>query len=125
MVRKKDAPKKCEGCGAPHDGTANGSMPYSWGSGPIRWLCAACSPAAWARYEASVAAEGLSHAAREQKLVDVLFQCVLTVTDPTHAKAFAKKTSEERAAWVAAQLRACGFDTKPVGASWGVLKRAP
>jgi len=62
-------------------------------------------------------------AEREQKLIDILFSCVLTISDPEHAGAFSKKTKEERAAWVAEQLRGCGFDTSPVGASWGVLRR--
>ena len=60
---------------------------------------------------------------REQKLIDILFSCVLTISDPEHASAFSKKTKEERATWVAEQLRSCGFDTVPVGASWGVLRR--
>lgn len=31
-------------------------------------------------------------------------------------------TIEQRAEWVANQLRGCGFDTHPCGASWGILK---
>jgi hypothetical protein len=58
---------------------------------------------------------------REQKLVDLLFQCVLTVSDPEHASTFSKKTTEERAAWVAQVLRDCGFETTPICASWGTL----
>lgn len=49
---KKDmpqAPQSCEGCGAAHDGTAAGSMPYAW-SGPIHWLCSKCSPGAYAAF---------------------------------------------------------------------------
>lgn len=63
----------------------------------------------------------MAHTAREQKLVNILFQCVLTATDREHAKTFAKMTVEQRATWVAEQLRGCGFDTQPIGASWGVL----
>ena len=55
---------------------------------------------------------------REQELVDICFQLVLTVRE--HVRRF-PKDSEKMAAWVAGQLRACGFDTKPCGASWGVL----
>jgi hypothetical protein len=61
-------------------------------------------------------------ARREQQLVDICFTCVLTVLDPEYVEGFAKMTQEEKAAWVARQLRSCGFDTEPVGASWGVLK---
>lgn len=59
---------------------------------------------------------------REQQLVDIVFSCVLTITAPEHAAIFAAKTNEEKAAWVAKQLRECGFDTVPVGACWGRLQ---
>ena len=39
------------------------------------------------------------------------------------AKYLHGKSNEEIAAWVALQLRECGFETTPVGASWGVLER--
>lgn len=66
---------------------------------------------------------------REQQLVDLCFQLVLTITNDGpdrsdvsgHATAFAKKTNAEKAEWVARQLRLCGFDTRPIGLSWGVL----
>ena len=32
------------------------------------------------------------------------------------------RTVEQKAAWVTAQLRECGFDTEPVGGTWGLLK---
>lgn len=57
---------------------------------------------------------------REQKLVDICFSCALMISDPAYG--FTKKPIEERAAWVAEQLRACGFNTVPVGMSWGVLR---
>ena len=57
----------------------------------------------------------------EQKLVDICFECVLTVLDHEHVALFTKMSIAERAEWVARQLRASGFDTEPVGASWGVL----
>jgi len=56
----------------------------------------------------------------EQKLIDISFQLVLAATeDPI----FCAKSYEEKANWVAEKLRACGFDTTPVGSSWGVLKK--
>ncbi len=56
---------------------------------------------------------------REQYLVDLMFSMVLTVNsgDATF------KNSIDAAAWVAKQLRLCGFDTEPVGSSWGKLKK--
>ena len=59
---------------------------------------------------------------REQKLVAICFECVLTVLDREYVKTFTKMTQAERAEWVVKQLRACGFDTEPLGCSWGVLK---
>ena len=58
---------------------------------------------------------------REQELVDIVFSCVLTATDPAHAPAFAKMSMEERVAWVTKQLRGCGFKVKLVGSRWGQL----
>lgn len=47
-----------------------------------------------------------------QKLIDICFSCgLITFSGDT----------KEKAAWIAQQLRLCGFDTKPVGASWGML----
>jgi hypothetical protein len=57
----------------------------------------------------------------KQKLVDICFECVLTVLDPEYVESFTKMTQAERAEWVSKQLRACGFNTEPVGCSWGVL----
>jgi hypothetical protein len=54
---------------------------------------------------------------REQTLVDIMFQIAMVSAEHMHGK-----SSEEIATWVADQLRQCGFDTVPVGASWGVLK---
>ena len=59
---------------------------------------------------------------REQKLVDVCFECVLTVLDKNHVTTFSSMTQEQKAEWVVRQLRECGFDTQPLGCSWGVLK---
>lgn len=57
-----------------------------------------------------------------QKLIDIMFQCVLLRHDPQYRAHFDAKTQEEMAEWVAHQLRECGFDTSPCGMSWGVLK---
>ena len=65
---------------------------------------------------------------QEQKLIDICFELVLTITS-THpdmkdtAKIFSEKTNEEKAKWVSDKFRTCGFDTEPCGASWGVLKK--
>jgi PIN domain nuclease of toxin-antitoxin system len=57
--------------------------------------------------------------AQEQKLVDIMFEVALTISDKK-LKLY-KKTNEEKAEWVADQLRKCGFNTMPCGSSWGVL----
>jgi hypothetical protein len=54
----------------------------------------------------------------KQKLVDICFE--ITITVAKH-KSFSKMSTEQLAEWTAKQLRDCGFDTQPVGASWGVL----
>jgi hypothetical protein len=64
---------------------------------------------------------------REQKLVDICFELVLTATssvgrgDVPAGDWFKNKTNEQKAEWVADQLRICGFDTVPCGACWGLL----
>ena len=54
---------------------------------------------------------------REQQLVDIMFQVALMCAERMHGK-----SNEEIAEWVARQLRECGFETSPRGASWGMLK---
>lgn len=56
---------------------------------------------------------------REQKLIDIVFEVALTIRNSQRLKNHT--TQDELAEWVAKQLRECGFDTKPVGSSWGVL----
>ena len=56
---------------------------------------------------------------REQQLVDIMFQIGLTTRENPIVKMM---TRDEYCEWVAYQLRQCGFDTFPCGASWGVLK---
>ena len=57
-----------------------------------------------------------------QKLVDLCFELVLTITDELHIEEFKIKSNKEKAAWVARQLKSMGFETMPCGMSWGVLK---
>jgi hypothetical protein len=54
---------------------------------------------------------------REQELVDIAFQLAMVAAEHMHGK-----SNEEIAEWVAHNLRECGYDTTPVGASWGYLK---
>jgi hypothetical protein len=54
---------------------------------------------------------------KEQDLIDIMFQVALVSAEYMH-----NKSREEIAAWVATQLRECGYDTEPIGASWGLLK---
>lgn len=56
----------------------------------------------------------------QQKLIDITFEIALTLH---RNREWAKgKSNEEIATWVAEQLRECGFDTQPVGSSWGALR---
>ena len=64
----------------------------------------------------------MNEQSREQKLVDICFSCVLTVLNEKYRDSFIKMSQEERAEWVAKQLKGCGFPTEPSGASWGRLK---
>lgn len=57
---------------------------------------------------------------REQKLVDICFSIGMLMSDPQHD--FVKMDNEQKAEYIARQLRSCGFDTYPCGALWGVLK---
>lgn len=55
---------------------------------------------------------------REQELVDIMFAVAY------HVKYYHPKdwTNEQTMKWVAEQLRSMGYDTQPMGVSWGVLK---
>lgn len=66
----------------------------------------------------------MSDKSNEQQLVDIAFQLVGTALMhyETH---FKNMSQEKRMAWVATQLRECGFHTEPVGASWGMLCDPP
>lgn len=59
---------------------------------------------------------------REQKLIDICFELVATVLDVDCRDTFIKMSQEDRMLWVANQLKQCGFNTVPCGASWGILK---
>ena len=54
----------------------------------------------------------------KQKLVDICFQIGLVIKD---SKALQQMSNEKCAGWIAQQLKECGFETHPCGASWGVL----
>jgi hypothetical protein len=54
----------------------------------------------------------------KQELIDLMFQLVLVATSD---KKFCKKPRGERMAWVANQLREMGYDTHPIGMTWGTL----
>ena len=56
----------------------------------------------------------------DQKLIDACFEIGIMISDPKYD--FQEKSTEERAEWIAKQLRAVGYDTMPCGASWGVLQ---
>ena len=56
---------------------------------------------------------------KEQKLVDICFQVAIMVHEHP---SFKGKSSEYVVEYVAEQLRECGFDTVPLGSSWGILR---
>lgn len=59
--------------------------------------------------------------AREQELVDMMFEVTMTVN--ANHNYWKDKSREELAAWISRQLSLCGFETQPMGSSWGVLKK--
>ena len=63
----------------------------------------------------------MRHREAEQKLIDLTFEIVITAH--MHREWFEKATREEVAAWVADQLKKCGYPTTPCGMSWGVLDK--
>lgn len=56
---------------------------------------------------------------KEQKLIDITFQIALAMWSCSNW--FKNKTEEEVCDWVREQLKECGFNTVPLGSSWGVL----
>jgi hypothetical protein len=65
----------------------------------------------------------------EQKLIDLVFEIAQFSyrwdrSDTDQIEDYYNEGGREKhMEWVAEQLRFCGFDTKPVGPSWGVLKK--
>lgn len=57
----------------------------------------------------------------EQKLIDICFELVLLTQNEEYA--FKSMSRDGLMEWVAQQLRASGYDTVPIGASWGMLKK--
>ncbi len=60
---------------------------------------------------------------KQQDLVDICYDLVLTCTEERNIKIFKKMTNEEKAEWVRRQLTNCGFPNHPQGALWGVLDK--
>lgn len=58
---------------------------------------------------------------RENKLIAICYQLVLTCLDKEYNKEIVKMSQEKKADWVTKQLKGCGFDTVPMGSCWGVL----
>ena len=58
---------------------------------------------------------------REQELIDLCFSLTFAALDTKYFK-LDKLSRDEVGEWIARQLRGCGFDTQPMGMSWGVLK---
>ena len=54
----------------------------------------------------------------EQKLIDIIFEIGLTIKSYPE---FHRMSNEELAEWIRKQLSSCGYETTPMGASWGVL----
>jgi hypothetical protein len=59
----------------------------------------------------------------EQKLIDIMFQCIMMIRDGQYKKYFETMNNDEIAAWVRNQLDNNGFYTEPMGLSWGVLTK--
>lgn len=57
-----------------------------------------------------------------QKLIDIVFEIALTMKENTDW--VKDSTNEEIAQWVSKQLLSCGYQTVPMGASWGILKKS-
>jgi hypothetical protein len=65
---------------------------------------------------------------REQKLVDIMFEIALTISNTKYYDRSGNKfdmtkwSREKKVTWITDQLRKCGFDTYRCGSSWGILK---
>lgn len=58
---------------------------------------------------------------KEQKLIDIMFQVAQHSALNWSSPDYYGDHQEKHMEWVAEQLRECGFDTRPVGSTWGVL----
>ena len=56
----------------------------------------------------------------EQKLIDIVFHIGLMIKNQPNF--LHKITDYELADWIRKQLKECGYPTKAVGTSWGVLE---
>ena len=55
---------------------------------------------------------------QEQKLINIMFEIGLMIHNHPY---FKDKNNEEICSWIRNQLKQCGFYTKPLGSSWGIL----
>jgi hypothetical protein len=55
-----------------------------------------------------------------QKLIDIMFEVAFTIKE---SAVFNGMSNESLASWIRFQLNSCGFETEPMGMSWGVLKK--
>ena len=55
----------------------------------------------------------------QQKLIDIMFEIALMIHNHPY---FQDKNNEKICEWIRNQLKQCGFETIPLGSSWGVLK---
>lgn len=55
----------------------------------------------------------------KQKLIDIVFEIAALSSEQWERNEFYNIYDHMR--WVADQLEKCGFPTKPIGSSWGVL----
>ena len=60
----------------------------------------------------------------EQKLIDIIFQVAQISSLHWNSDNYYGDHQEKHMEWVAQQLKGRGFETKPIGMSWGVLINA-
>lgn len=58
------------------------------------------------------------NASREQQLINIMFEMVYRITQERRDW---NPSRTESMHWVANTLMECGFKTRPMGASWGIL----
>lgn len=57
-----------------------------------------------------------------QELIDIMFEVAITMHNNVW---FIGKSQEEVAEWLRGQLKECGYETEPCGASWAILVNQP